>query len=258
MIKFIETNGTPGNCNGNPTEGNRTAINNTCGPGWEPIPIEDEDPYDPNNDLALPCEIPVDYSNFDSLVVHNQSIREAFNYILPPEYAPFIQFNQNGTLDTTVFLSAQYSYGIPSSNLYNALVACLNSGFNIDLYLRSTWRGIVMPDSTLKFYSWNSLQQNIYGITVMPGDIPTVTGVPVTGNPTSSWIFIKKGEESSIKRLAFIVVHELLGHLYSFINNDPYIHGNSQFEIWINKVESEAQKNWRMIKKWEKSNLSCF
>jgi len=207
------------------------------------------DPTDPENDLALPCENPVDHSGMDTIETNNQRIKDAFAKILPPEYGPFIQFDQNGVLNKTMLLSAQNSSGIPQSTIFNALVVCINSNFNIDLSIQSSWQGMISPDSTLNNYSWESSQQSIYGITVMPGAIPTVTGVPVTGNPTDAWIFIRRGEESSDNRLAFLIAHELLGHLYSFIQNNQYIHGDPSFESWVNKIEAESQKNWKMIKK---------
>ncbi|MCB0716727.1 MAG: hypothetical protein KDC06_12030, partial [Chitinophagaceae bacterium] len=55
-----EGGGTPPDCNPNPTEGNRISSNlPACGPGWEPVPIEDEPPPEETHN---PCDTLNKYS----------------------------------------------------------------------------------------------------------------------------------------------------------------------------------------------------
>jgi hypothetical protein len=58
-------------------------------------------------------------------------------------------------------------------------------------------------------------------------------------------------------RLAFITAHELPGHMYQYLKNLPYTEGDPKFDRWVSSIEAEARKNWKMIKKWEKSKQTC-
>lgn len=220
--------------------------------------VNSVDPWSPENDLPLPCESPEDHSQIDTLITDNERVQEAFKYILPPEFCQFISFDQNGILNTVALNSAKNTPGIGNSIMYDILEYCANSNFTIRLSVASSWRGKIGQDTIVRNYSWESQEQSLTGITVMPGTIPNIQGVPVTGSSNESWIFIRNGQESSNQRLAFIVVHELLGHCYEFLKKEAYSHGDPKFDNWVAFVEGQAAKNWRMIKKFKKGKDVCY
>ncbi|HQV06503.1 MAG TPA: hypothetical protein PKW62_07070, partial [Chitinophagaceae bacterium] len=109
--------GTPPDCNPIPTEGkgNRIAINNTCGPGWEPVPIEDEPPpEDPCSDAQVAAQ---NAKNLASLPIFINAKNEALQAFGTDnkEHAISFGINSNGEIiRSPMNTGGTYSGDIPN------------------------------------------------------------------------------------------------------------------------------------------------
>lgn len=224
-------------------------------PGCEGEPTPD--PWDPNNDLPLPCEYATEQDMLDTIQVQNPIAQLGLEMMLPYQYHSYVKFDSKGNLNNALLQSAAGNSSLPSSQIYQALVF-LTQQPNIDVkvYLTHNWWAKTATDTAGRGYSWTSTQQSLEGITIIPGAVP-MAGVPVTGDPTTGHIFIKEGLKNNLSRLAFVAAHELLGHMYQYIKGLPWTEGDPTFMSWRAAIESEANKNWRLMKKWEKSKNEC-
>lgn len=148
---------------------------------------------------------------------------------------------------------------MPQSDIYDALVyVATKPNFNVNVYISLDWYGHTQSDPNGAVYTYKDSTGVAYdGITVTPGVIPSITNPTVSGVATEGSVFINSALASSFQRLAFVTAHELLGHMYKFLKNDLYLHGNQTADAWILKIEREATKNWKLIKKWKKSKDVC-
>ncbi len=199
------------------------------------------DPNNPENDLPLPCENVPD-PNFDDIHVKNTIAQEGVKNMLPYQYHAYIKFDEKGKLDNTLLQSAANNPNLPASNIYNCLVYLSRHDVDITVGLKTAWIGITTQHPDGKSYKWSNETQDMEGITVIPGAIPLLPGVPVTRDPNKGAVFIKKGTESSMGRLAFITAHELLGHMYQYLKSLPYIEGDRKFERWVSSKRLRQER----------------
>lgn len=217
-----------------------------------------QDANDPNNDLPLPCEN-VDEPDFDDIInVRSPIAQQAIIGMLPYYYQQFIKFDANGNLNKEVLLSGTTPPpGILSSDLFDALVYIASKpDIDINMYLSSSWKGKTTQYPDGANYAWETQNQNLWGVTVVPGDVP-LEGVPITGDKTLGAIYINNAKSSSKPRLSIIVAHELLGHMYKYLKKESFTHGDPKFEKWIRAVEDQANITWKLLKKWKSSKLLC-
>ena len=119
----------------------------------------------------------------------------------------------------------------------------------MNVYISPSWYDVNAPSGG---YSFKDSTNGLIGITVVPGDIP-IKDAFITGNPLVGAVYITNAQASNMQRLSFLSAHELLGHMYKFLKNDPFLHNNPNLNDWIATIESEANKNWRLIKKGKKA-----
>lgn len=215
---------------------------------------KEEVPYCISNNLTLLLVATDAVAALGTINVKSSIAQEAFKNILPPEYHLFIRFHANGNLDKKLLKSAGKMINMPPSTVYEALVWMAHEPkINISIKLTTNWQAKTTKDTVgAGYYSWTTRTQLLEGITVVPGTIALNDEIPVTGHAHKGSIFISKEIESSPRRLAYIMAHELLGHMYSFFKKSPFSHHNETFERWIDGIEKEVRNNWKLIKESKK------
>ena len=206
----------------------------------------------------LPCENVPEQNLLDTINVVNPILREALKKMLPMSYYQYIEFDNAGNLNKTKFLGAEQNSLLQNSEIYDALAYMIRSDVDITLYSAPDWRGLMpqYPNNPDKKYTFEMAGQFIDGITVLPITDP-LTNIPVTGNASQGNIYVNNYKKSSVERLAYLCAHELIGHMYRFIKNKTYVDNDPSFEAWLEKILVESEKNWKEMKKWEKSKNTC-